>query len=198
MLWAQAGLPAEVKDNLVYVAAGVGVLVAVVVLWRIATSRTRPPHDPERGLREDLAGYPPPPAAAGGRRLTADGLPVRLRLVVVAPAGKVYDAISPDDVPGLLDEVVRGLGGLVAADKPRIRVWPAPLSAAGFAPTFHRLVHGPDPAGQPSRWVKLAGPARAGQRPFLLGLALWADQASTLGAMDIEPGEWKKVLQVER
>ena len=100
-----------------------------------------------------------------------NGEPVRVRLVVVAPTGKQQDPITPDDVPELLDDVVRGLGGFVKADKPRVRVWPPQLSVAGFAPTFHRLVESPDAGKQSSRWVKLAGPARTGKRPILLGLA---------------------------
>jgi hypothetical protein len=118
--------------------------------------------------------------------------------VVVAPVGRLQEPISPAHVPGLLDDVLHGLGRYVTADKPRVKVWPAQLSATGFAPTFHRLVASPDPPGRPSRWVKLAGPARAGQRPILLGLALWADEACKLGDMHVEGAEWKRALQIER
>jgi hypothetical protein len=46
--------------------------------------------------------------------------------------------------------------------------------------------------------VKLAGPARAGQRPILLGLALWADEPCKIGDTVVEGVDWKKVLHVER
>src|SRR4051794_21343338 len=191
MLFAQAdGLADKLRENWIVGAIGVGLLLALVVLYRIATSRPKRHADPEQGLREDLGAYPPPPAAVGPRRLIVDGIPARLRLVVLAPPGKQHDPPAPDDVPELLDDVVRGLGGVVQADRPRIKVWPAQLSAAGFAPTFHRLVESPDAGAKASRWVKLAGPARAGERPVLLGLALLADQPCKLGDVHVEPTEW--------
>ncbi|HKB03307.1 MAG TPA: hypothetical protein VKD90_13870 [Gemmataceae bacterium] len=199
MLFAQAdGLPDAIRDNWVYAAIGAGLLIALVVLYRIATSRKKPPPDLERGLREDLATYPLPPAAAGPRRLSVNGVPVRVRLVVVAPIGKQQTAILPDEVRALLDDVVRGLGGFVPTDKPRIRVWPPQLSVAGFAPTFHRLVVSPDRDRPTSRWVKLAGPARTGQRPILLGLALLADEPCKMGDLHVETTEWHEVLEVAR
>jgi hypothetical protein len=202
MFWAQVNEALEKArgdGNLwVYVAAGAAVLIAVVVLLKIATSRKRPHPDLEKGLREDLAEFPPPSATASGRRLETNGVPVRLRLVVVAPTGKQQAPVTPDDVPELLDDVLRGLGGFVRADKPRVKVWPPQLSVAGFAPTFHRLVESPDAGGQPSRWIKLAGPARTGKRPILLGLALLADEPCKLGDVHVETTEWGELLQVSR
>src|SRR6185436_16620230 len=102
----------------------------LLAIARIAGSRKKKLTDLEKALREDLRGYPPPPAATGPRRLTVNGEPVRLRLVVIAPTGKLQDAIAPDHVPELLDEVFRGLGGFISTDKPRIKMWPAQLSVA--------------------------------------------------------------------
>jgi hypothetical protein len=202
MFWAQVNEALEKAQgdgNLwVYAAAGAAVLIAVVVLLKIATSQKRPHPDLEKGQREDLAEFPPPPATAAGRRLEVNGVPVRLRLVVVAPAGKQQAPVTPDDVPELLDDVLRGLGGFVRADKPRVKVWPPQLSVAGFAPTFHRLVESPDAEGKPSRWVKLAGPARTGKRPILLGLAMLADEPCKLGDVHVETTEWGELLQVSR
>lgn len=199
MFRAQAdGLPDLVRAYWVPAAIGLGLLVAILVLLRIAASRKKKYPDLERGQREDLASYPPAPVVAGPRPLSINGVPVRLRLVVVAPTGKLQETILPDHVPELLDDVLRGLGGFVRTDKPRIKVWPPQLSVAGFAPTFHRLVESPDPADRPSRWVKLAGPARTRQRPILLGLALWADEPCQLGDVHVETTEWGELLQVGR
>jgi hypothetical protein len=199
MLSAQADdLVNTVKENWVYGAVGVGLVFALFVLLRIAAGRKKKHPDLERGQREDLGEYPPPPAAAGARRLTVNGIPVRLRLVVVAPTGKAQDAIGADDVPALLDDVLRGLGEFVRADRPRVKVWPTQLSVAGFAPTFHRLVESPDTGKASSRWVKLAGPARTGQRPILLGLAVLADEPCKLGDVHVETTEWGELLQVGR
>jgi hypothetical protein len=177
----------------VLLAVGTGLLIAVLVLIGIAAGRRKGHPDLEAGLREDLSEYPPPPPFTG-RRFRVNGTPARLRLVVVAPPGKHHDTISPDDVPALLDEVVRGLGPFVAADKPRVKVWPPQLSVAGFAPTFQRLVKCPDA----TRWVKLAGPARTGKKPVLLGLVLLLDEPSRLGDASVETTEWGELLDVER
>ena len=81
---------------------------------------------------------------------------------------------------------------------PRVRVWPPQLSVAGFGPTFHRLIKSPDPGSNLSRWVKLAGPARTGKRPILLGLAVLADDPMKLGDVQVETTEWGELLQIER
>ena len=86
--------------------------------------------------------------------------PVRLRYVVVAPVGK-----KPiGKVDSVLEQVFRGLGEVAIDDHPRVRLWPPQLSTAGFAPTFFRLTKRPDPPGRASRWILLAGPARAARR----------------------------------
>ena len=193
MIWAQANdLVEKLADNWVLVAIGVGALAAVLILLRIAAGRKRPHPDLERGQRENLAEYPPPPAASG-RRLMVNGTPARVRLVVVAPTGKQQDPITPDDVPEILDDVLHGLGKYVTADRPRVRVWPPQLSVAGFGPTFHRLVASPDAGAQSSRWVKLAGPARTGKRPILLGLAVLADEPLKLGDVQVETTDGERL-----
>jgi hypothetical protein len=198
MLWAQAEeVINALRDNWIGLAIATGVLIALVVLFKIATGRKRPFPDLENSQREDLRTFPPPPAVRS-RRLSVNGEPVRLRLVVVAPTGKLQDPISPDGVAELLDNVVRGLGAFVESDKPRIKVWSPQLSVSGFAPTFHRLVASPDAEGKPTRWVKLAGPARTGKRPILLGLALLADEESKLGDLQVETTEWSELLEVSR
>jgi hypothetical protein len=198
MIWAQADDILETaRNNWVLFAALAGLVVAGLVLLRIAAGRKRPHPDLEKGLREVLAEYPAPPPA-GPWRLTLNGDPVRVRLVVVAPTGKHHGPLTPDDVRGLLDDVLRGLGEVVGHDRPRVRVWPPQLSVSGFAPTFHRLVASPDAGAPASRWVKLAGPARTGGRPILLGLAVLADRPLKLGDVQVESTEWKELLRMER
>ncbi|MSR51739.1 MAG: hypothetical protein EXS09_00425 [Gemmataceae bacterium] len=181
----------------IYVAAGVGVLVALFVLFKIATGRKKKHPDLERGQREDLAEYPPPPPP-GSKRLTAKGEPVRVRLIVICPTGKAQDPISMDEVPELLDEVLRNLGIFIKTDKPRVKIWPTQLSVAGFAPTFHRLVVSPDAGKKSSRWIKVAGPAKAGGRPILLGMALLTDDPCKMGDIHVQISDWNEVLRVER
>jgi hypothetical protein len=197
MVFAQAEAIEKLKANWIYCAIGLGVLVAIIVLLKIAGGRKKKHPDLERAQREDLAEYPPPPPA-GGKRLSANGVPVRVRLIVIAPTGKAQDPISVDELPDLLEDVLRGLGSFVKSDKPRVKVWPTQLSVAGFAPTFHRLVESPDAEKKSSRWIKLAGPARSGKRPILLGMALLADEPCKMGDVHVETTAWAEILQVQR
>ena len=182
-----------IPNNIIFYAAIGGVLfvLLLLILW-IRRGRSTPV-DPERGLLENLAAYPP--AGPGPQRLILHGQPMRLRLVVVAPLGKralpANGAVEP-----LLDEVLRGLGAIARQDRPRIRVWPAQLSHQGFAPTFFRLTQRPEPAGKRSRWVLAAGPARAGGQPLLLGLALCAEDMTDLGNVSLQASEWGEAFRV--
>jgi hypothetical protein len=199
MLWAQAeDVLKPLQDYWIIAAIAAGLVVAALVLLKIARSRKKEPLDLEKGLREDLRTYPAAPASHDPRRLSVNGIPGRLRLVVMAPTGKTQENIMPDHVAELLNNVVRGLGAFVMSDKPRIKVWPPQLSITGFAPTFHRLVESPDSVDKPSRWVKLAGPARTGKRPILLGVAVYADEPCQLGDVSVETTEWGELLEVPR
>ena len=175
------------------VAAGVLVLLVVPVALML---RGKKRVEPERGQEEDLSEYPPAPGQPGSRRLTVHGRPVRLRLVVVAPVGKQTVA-EGGAVEALLEGVLRGLGQAAQQDKPRIRVWPPQLSVQGFAPTFFRRTLCPDRAGQPSHWVLAAGPARAGGRPVLLGLAMWGEDKAPMEQMTLADTDWDEALQMK-
>jgi hypothetical protein len=175
-------------------------LIAVYLLARMAGGLWRlvAGHKPKPKVTyaERLVDLPPLPGNPGPRRLTVEGMPVRVRLIVVAPVGK-EQPVDPHDLENLLDGVLVGLKGIVLEDRPRIRVWPPQLSKQGFAPTFHREIEKPEPEGRPSRWVLVAGPALAGRKPILLGLALWADSPNTLGRLTLDTTRWGEVLRIQ-
>ena len=185
----------DAKTLMLYGGVAAGVLLLLVVLLALMR-RGKKRVDPERGQDEDLSAYPPAPGRPGPRRLTVHSRPVRLRLVVVAPVGKQMVAAN-GDIEALLDAVQRGLGQVARQDKPRIKVWPPQLSQQGFAPTFFRRTRCPDRAGQPSHWVLAAGPARAGGRPVLLGLAMWGDDKAPMEQITLSDTEWDAVVQMQ-
>ncbi|MBY0229500.1 MAG: hypothetical protein K2W96_09495 [Gemmataceae bacterium] len=188
LLAAMPSLPIP-QHYLLYGGIGAGV---VFVLFLVVLFRGKPRHDPDAGLDETLGSFPAPPPP-GDRVLKVMGHPVRLRLVVVAPTGKK----TVGKVDAVLEQVLRGLGEAAIDDKPRVRIWPAQLSNAGFAPAFFRHTRRPEPEGAPSRWILLAGPARAGGVPVLLGLAVLADRPSKAGSMPMTETSWGEVLSVE-
>src|SRR3982751_3310807 len=84
------GLP---EWALLAIAAAVGLVVVFIliailggVLRLLFGKRKSEPTGPS--LEEHLATYPPLKAGSGDRRLQVEGVPVRLRLIVLAPAGK--------------------------------------------------------------------------------------------------------------
>jgi hypothetical protein len=148
------------------------------------------------GPTEYLAEYPLPAEPAGDRCLTVEGVPVRLRLAILAPMGtqSPLDVSSAED---WLDRVLWGLGGIARRDRPRIRVWPGQLSKLGFIAAFARTVRRPEPEGQASRWILLAGQTAPRPQPILLGLALWAEDPVHIGRMTLEPSQWASVLRIQ-
>ncbi len=178
------------QSTLMYGGIGVGVAFMLVIFVSL---RGKKAADPEQGLEERLASLPAPPQGERSYQLKVMNAPVRLRLVVIAPMGKK----TVGKVDAALEEILAGLGEVSMDDKPRVRIWPAQLSAKGFANTFFRNTVSPDAEGRPSRWVLLAGPARAGGMPVLLGLAVLADKPTTAGRMEMTETQWGEVLDVE-
>ncbi len=183
---------------------GAAVLVSAIVIFILAHFSGRlwysmfgpPPKAPEDNLKERLVEYPPAPGKPGPRRLTVEGLPVRVRLIVVAPVGRSRP-IDPESVNDLLNNVVRGLKEIIQKDKPRIRVWGPQLSNTGFAPIFHRLAETQTEDGEASHWVLVAGPASAAGQPILLGLAVHADEANELGKLTVSAERWAETVRVQ-
>jgi hypothetical protein len=172
-------------------------LALVAAVWRTLFRRKQPPlPDPEAKLQEDLATYVLPEGLPNLRRLTIEGVPARLRLIVLAPVGK--DArIDPTATGMLLDSVLHGLGGIIQDEQPTVRIWPPQLSNQGFSVIFHRVVKKPEPEGQLSRWALIAGRTPPHRPPLLIGLALYTDAPTRIGRLTIEPDRWSDVLRIK-
>jgi MYXO-CTERM domain-containing protein len=194
LLTAEPPGPPLIGNNVVFYAIFGGVVLLLLLALLRWLRRRRPVVDPEAALVENLGDYPP--AGPGPQRLLLYGQPMRLRLVVTAPAGK-RPLTTDGAVELLLDRVIYGLGGIVRQDRPHIRVWPPQLSQQGFAPRFFRLTHRPEQAGKPSPWILVAGPVRSGTNTFLLGLALCADEPTDRGNVSLQADQWGMAFRVE-
>jgi hypothetical protein len=195
VLLAQDALPEQLRDpNNLKLYGGIGAVVVVLIVIVLLMRRGKREVDPEQGLSENLAGFPPAPGKPSRRRLVVHGQPMRLRLIVIAPMGK--KPLSPDEAQALVGSMMRGMDEIVKADKPRVRVWPTQYSNIGFAQTFFRRVLRPEPRGRMSQWVRVAGPAKSGATPILLGLALLADEPTDVDELSLDGNEWLDVIQV--
>jgi hypothetical protein len=152
--------------------------------------------DFDRDLRIELIECPLPVRPPLPQRLTVYHLPVRLRLIVVAPSGTEL-SVDPMSVEKLLDFVVPGLSAQCQLDRPRIRVWPAQFSHQGFAAAFHRCTRKAEAEGLPSRWVLVAGKFHVGTRTVHIGFGFWADEANAVGRLTLEPHQWLDVLRIK-
>jgi hypothetical protein len=196
-------LPESVRPYWWAILLVAGLLVVLILLAligglfrRVFGKRKAAPEDWAKKLREDLSTYPPPAGPPGKNRLTVYHVPVRIRLVVLAPAGKETE-IDSSQAEALLNRVIPGLGNVAAHDRPRVRVWPPQLSQQGFVTAFFRHTITGTKEGQPSPWVLVAGRSQFSSPALLLGLALWADQPNNLGHVSLEPHQWLDVLRIK-
>jgi hypothetical protein len=209
-------IPTGVRDGMPVEAwwgifAAVGLLVLFIffrflrLLFR-GGSRRKPRRDWVQRLNIDLAQCPMPTKPPQDHVLAVYHMPVRVRLVVIAPAGKEVK-VDRDAVVPLLDRVVPGLGAIIRHDRPEIVVWPPQLSHHGFENTFHRCTPIPRSPGSPappdedppSRWILVAGNAHVVHSIVLIGLGLWAEETNTIGRVNVEPPrQWLDVLRIQK
>jgi hypothetical protein len=147
----------------------------------------------DTGLHEDLSQLPP---VNGSPSLCVYHIPAWVKLIILAPMGKSV-RFAPQELPFLLDRVVPGLGTVLLEDLPKVVLWPAPLSAMGFANAFHRCTPTGRTPEEATGWVMLAGKAQGGGQGVFLGLALWTSEPTTLGRRNLEPEEWLQVLRLQ-
>jgi hypothetical protein len=195
-------LPESLQEYWLVILGAAALVVLLPLAWykrRLLRALLRLPRRQVREepkLDEDLANFVPPPGLRGPRRLFIEGVPARLRLVVVAPPGKGA-TIAETAIGEVLDQVRWGLGAIAREDQAALRVWPVQLSARGFPAVFHRRLHKAEPEGQPSHWVLLAGPTPPRPQSVLLGLVVWTDAATKIGQLTMDAGQWMKTLSIE-
>ena len=182
-----------------YLVLGVGALILLLLLLGLLSFLrrlfTRAPMHQAENREERFAEYPPLKPSTGDRRLSIEGVPVRLRLVVVAPAG-TESKFDEDHIDRLLDRILPGLGAIYHGDKPRVRIWPRQLSHEGFTKHLHRNTIIPEGEKKLSPWAVLAGMAKLDDCQVMLGLGLQALKPTTIGRKSIGAHEWDVLLRV--
>jgi hypothetical protein len=193
--------PESVRDYALFIVGGAacfGALVVLLVLlsvFRFLFGRRTLPPAKGKSLEEDLDTYPDLKFASGDKQLRVEGVPVRLRFIVVAPAGTTSE-FDLDELKDLLNKLVPGLGDVYKHDKPRVKVWPGQVSYQGFGVQFHKNMDTGAKEGEETRWVLIAGRAKVGKQQVMLGMALQSIKPNTVGRRTIDSHEWASVLRV--
>ena len=192
-------LPENLRAHALYILGGavcIGALFVLIVFAGILRllfgGRPQKPDD-RSDLTEDLSTYPDLKSTSGDRQLRAEGTPVRLRLVVLAPAGNTE---IDEDQP--CSDFGRGRvrHGRHSQARQAARGWPKQVSYQGFATFFHSHTPTGAPEKSQTRWVTVAGRVQVGKKQYMLGVALQSIKPNTIGRRTVDSHEWANVLRV--
>ena len=180
-------------------AAVVGALLLVVILLLLTLRRRRRTAVlPSADLRIDVSQLPAAGPPAEGPVLEFFGMPVRLVVLVLAPAGRNSHLPPREQFARLLDDLVPGLASVVLTHQPMIRQWPSQLSTQGFTHTYFNNVQLPGDRGKGTPWCSVAGRFDAGDQQLLAGLLCAAAKPNSMGQMTVgQVGQWLEVLRVK-
>ncbi len=147
-------------------------------------------------LSINLMALPEDPIPAGGNSLEFYGTPVRLMVLVIAPAGR---GAPPErtELPQIAEHLLPGLMPILSTHQPIFRLWPAQLSTTGFGHVFFNNLRLPGDRGKGTPWCGVVGRFAIDGRPFLAGFVCKADKPNGLGEVYIEhEGGWLDVLRI--
>jgi hypothetical protein len=178
------------------VGVAVVVLIAAALLRRVVKVFRKPKEislvDPLRVV--DLSAEPL--GELSRTDLKVHNLPARLGAIALAPLGRI-ELPADEDLPGVLDALVPGLGAFLERDKPVIRHWPNQVSVGGFANNLalHLQVPGKDLTETP--WCLVAGKTRRPAGLLLVALAFASPRPNRLGVIRLEDeSQWMQAVQV--
>jgi hypothetical protein len=196
-------LPQQAREILTssllqYLLAGLVLLVAALILWKILSRRKKPALREPAELRVDVSQLPSAGPPAEPPFLEYYHVPVRLAVLVLAPAGRDRVLPPPEDLAELVEAIVPGLSGVVAAHKPLVCRWGPQLSTQGFTHRFFADVKLPGDGGKGTPWSSAAGVFRFRGKITLAGLVIRAGSAVHFGQRRIEEeAKWLDVLRVK-
>lgn len=169
-------------------------LLALIHLWR---RRRRAVWQRQRHLFLDVGELEAAGPPTEGPQLEFYGTPVRLAVVVIAPAGRHGDAPPAEVLPSLLDRLRPGMAGVVASHRPLIRTWPRQFSSHGFRQAFFNQVLLPGDRGKGTPWCSIAGKFQVGERLLLAGLVCCAQEPNALSQVPVQhEGQWLDILRI--
>jgi hypothetical protein len=130
----------------------------------------------------------------GPKQLTVNGVPARLRLVVLGRTLATAGRLSEEEVPRMLNGILHGMAEVMQYDSPRVHVWHDPRTHDGFRQKLLERVVFPQQKGEPTPWVLLIGEMPGRESPLLVGLALHRTQESSERVVSVPAGQWRHFL----
>lgn len=180
---------------LLVAAAALGLLVVAGVgfaLLRRPASRRAP----EQDLSVDVPSLGAHGPATTGPRLEFYGTPVRVAVLVIAPAGR-GEPPSQEQLPEIAEYLLPGLMAVLRRDQPLFRLWPPQLSSRGFSHAFFNNMRLPGRRGKGTPWCSVVGKFAVADRGYLAGFVCVAGAANGLSEVVVEhEGQWLDVLRV--
>jgi hypothetical protein len=174
------------------------VLLLIAIVFLLLRRRARQPAPALPDLRIDVAALPAHGPQEAGPRLEFYGTPVRLAVLVLAPAGRNNALPAEGELATVLDDLFPGFAAVVAAHQPLIRPWPYQLSTQGFASSFFGNVRVPGDRGKGTPWCAVAGRFETGNQQLLAGLVCVAGRPNSLSQLTVtHVGQWMDVLRIK-
>ncbi|MEQ8791891.1 MAG: hypothetical protein RIC55_36880 [Pirellulaceae bacterium] len=127
------------------------------------------------------------------------GVPVRLAILVLAPAGRLASIPPKEKLRETVESLMPGLAQVLDRHQPIFRRWPEQMSTQGFAQSFFNKMKLPGQAGKKTPWCSVAGKFDDGDQQLLAGIVCCADSPNALSTVVVEHvGQWRDVLRVRR
>ena len=182
----------------VVIAIAVVVLLSItVIVIRLLTRRQRSGGIETENLAIDLNSLELQPVPKQAL-LEVYGLPMRLMVLVLAPAGRSVIFPSRDQLPQTVELLIPRLTSVLDHHQPIYRSWPVQLSPRGFSRSFFANLKLPGDDGKGTRWCGVVGPFDTAGGRLLAGMILLADAPNGYGQIEIEhEGHWHNVVRVQ-
>jgi len=175
---------------------GIVLVAALGIVLRVFFSGRRRREQQIEDLRVDvkeLGAHGPPE----GVQLEYYGTPVRVALLVLAPAGRHHELPSKAALPAVVEQLIPGFVDILSQHQPAYRSWSAQISSSGFAHSFFNHVPLPGDRGRNTPWCSLAGKFNAMGQQFLVGIILVAKTVNGFSQRVVEhEGQWHDILRV--
>jgi hypothetical protein len=180
-------------------AAALALLVLALIIRAVLRSRRPKPQSDVDELTINILGLEASGPPQAWPQLEFYGVPVRLAVLVLAPAGRLSQIPPKEQLRAVVDSLLPGLADVLDQHHPLFRRWPEQLSTSGFAQAFFKHVRLPGDAGKKTPWCSVAGRFDAGDQQLLAGIVCCAAKPNSHSTVIVEhAGQWHDVLRIRR